>query len=85
MNTIYHEIKYHLENMNNQYKEREDTNQRQKEFYVGDEVMVYLQKETFLVGAYNKIKMIKFGHCKIIYKFDFGNGYEVELTQGVKI
>lgn len=56
-----------------------------KEFVVGDEVMVYLRKEIFLVGTYNKLKMRKFGQCKILRKFDFGNVYEVELLKTLGI
>ena len=47
--------------------------------------MVQLQKEWFLVGTYNKLKMKKFGPCKILKKHDSGNAYEVELPDGIHI
>ena len=47
--------------------------------------MVHLQKEWFLVGTYNKLKMKKFGPCKILKKHDSGNAYEVEFPDGIHI
>ena len=47
--------------------------------------MVHLRKEIFLAGTYNKLKMKKFGPCKILKKHDLGNAYEVELPDGIHI
>ena len=47
--------------------------------------MVYLRKKLFPVGTYNKLKMKKFGPCKILKKHDLGNPYEVELPDGIHI
>ena len=47
--------------------------------------MVYLRKEHFPVGTYNKLKMKKFGPCKIVKRNGFGNAYEVELPVELNI
>ena len=58
---------------------------RYKELEVGDEFMAHLRKEQFLVGTYNKLKMKKFGPCKIVKRHDSGNAYEVELSTELNI
>lgn len=47
--------------------------------------MVHLRKERFPIGTYNKLKMKKFGPCRILKKHDSGNAYEVELSSGINI
>ena len=47
--------------------------------------MVHLRKECFPVGTYNKMKMKKFGLCKIVKRHDYGNAYEVELLAELNI
>ena len=47
--------------------------------------MVHLRKECFPVGTYNKLKMKKFGLCKIVKRHDFGNAYEVEFPSELNI
>ena len=37
------------------------------------------------MGIYNKLKMKKFGPCKILKKHDSGNAYEVEFPNGIHI
>ena len=57
---------------------------REKEFHVGDLVMVYLRKERFSAMTYNKLKMKKIGPCIIVRKFS-ANAYEIELLEGIGI
>ena len=47
--------------------------------------MVHLRKDHFLVGTYNKLKMKKFGPCKIVKRNDSGNAYEVEFPAKLNI
>lgn len=37
------------------------------------------------MGTYNKLKMRKFGPCKIVNKHDSSNAYEVEMPKGFNI
>lgn len=41
--------------------------------------MIHLKKNKFPIGSYNKLKLKKFGLCKILRKFDSGNAFEVQL------
>lgn len=66
--------------MTNKYKEYVNEESRHKEFDVGYEVTLYLRKERFTMGKY-KMKMRKYGPCKILKKFDLGKTYEVELPE----
>ena len=47
--------------------------------------MVHLKKEYFPVGTYNKLKMKKFGPCKVVKRHDFGNAYEAEFPTELNI
>ena len=67
------------------YKENVGKSRRHHDFQVGDEVMVHLKKGRFPIRTYSKMKIKKFGPCKILRKFDSGNAYEVELPDDMDI
>ena len=82
---LHEEVKEHITKMNQKYNVRADQRRIHKEFQVGDMVMIHLLKEQFSVGTYNKLKMKKFGPCKILNKHDSENAYEVEFPDGIHI
>lgn len=47
--------------------------------------MVHLRNERFLVGTYKKLKMKKFGPCKLLKKYDSINAYEVGVPNELNI
>ena len=47
--------------------------------------MVHLKKGRFPIGTYSKLRMRKFGPCRIFRNFDSGNAYEVELLDVLDI
>ena len=47
--------------------------------------MVYLRKEHFQVGTFNKLKMKNFGPYKIVKVHDSRNYYEVEFPTKLNI
>ena len=85
LKNVHEEVRKYIIKMNTQYKAKEDVKRRYKEFQIGDEAMVHLRKEHFPVGTYNKLKMKKFGPCKIVKRHDFGNAYEVALPTELNI
>ena len=73
-----------LQEENEKIEARVNKKRRKKIFEEGDLVWVYVSKERYPVGSYNKLKPRKIGPCRILRKIN-DNAYQVELPQGWSI
>ena len=70
--------------MIDQYKEDTDRHRRRKVFQEGEMVMVHLRKKRYPKRTYSKLKLRKFGPCKIKIRIN-DNAYLMDLPEELDI
>ena len=81
---VHEQIREQLKLSSQAYKSKVDAHRICLEFKEGDLVKVYLQKERFRVGTYEKLKQRKFGPCQELRRFG-QNKYCIELPKDFSI
>ena len=81
---LHEEVRKTIEASNAKYKEKADRHRREKQFHVGEKVMVFLQKGRFPRGTYHKLHANKFGPSTVLKRVG-PNAYLLEPPEGYNI
>ena len=81
---FFSQVQWKLQEENEKIEAHVNKKRRMKIFEEGDLVWVYVSKDRYPVGSYNKLKPQKIGPCRILRKIN-DNAYQVELPQGWNI
>jgi hypothetical protein len=81
---IHEQVHQNLKATYEKYKVYTDKKHRQVDFDIGELVWVYLSKDRYPRGDYNKLTHHKFGPYPILKKFD-KNAYRVKLPEDIHI
>jgi hypothetical protein len=80
----FQKVQQTLKQSNLTYKAVVDRHQKHKVFGVGDQVMIYLQKERLPAGVHGKLRQKSYGPSKVLKRIN-ANAYMIDLPDNMNI
>ena len=84
MKEIQDQVKKTIQDNTQKLKAKVDEKRKNVQFFVGDYVMIHLNKERLQKGVPTKLRMKRIGPCKILEKYG-ANAHKVELSSDLGI